>query len=168
MKRIFSMIAFVILCFLLQSTVLQSLALADTVPNLMLIIVVAIGYMRGQTEAMYFGLFCGLLVDCSDSNLIGMNALLFMLCGYVTGLGNKIYYREDFIMPICLVAASDFAFNIMFYIFTFLFRRRTDFIFYVRRIMLPELVYTVLLSIIVYKVIHWIIERLEKVEEREV
>lgn len=162
MKRVVSLILFIIFCFLLQTTVFQALKLADTVPNLLLIVVVAIGYMRGRYEAMFLGFFCGLLVDCEYSSVIGVYAFLYAFIGYLNGLCNMIYYRDNFAIPIILVAISDFIFNFGYYVLVFLLRNRTDFLFYLRKIILPEMVYTVLLSIFIYKLVHILITKLEK------
>lgn len=168
MKRIICMILLTILCFLLQTTVFQSIALADTVPNLILILIVAIGYMRGSTEAMFFGLFCGLLIDCQYHTIIGVYAFIYMLVGYLSGVCNKIYYRDDYTIPIILVAVCDFVYNFIYYVIAFLLRNRTNFFYYLRRIIIPELIYTVIVSIVLYKLIHTIIVRLEAPSGKEV
>ncbi len=167
MKRVLIMVVLVVMSYVLQSTALHNIALAKTIPNLLLIIVVSHGYMRGSTRAMFLGLFTGLLVDCQYGDIIGFHAFLYMLIGYLTGLGHKIYYQEDFTMPILLVAISDFVYNLLFYFFSFLLRNRTDFFFYLKRIIIPELIYTVLVSILFYKLLHMIYLRLENSEKKE-
>lgn len=167
MKRFLYMTALIIVCYLLQTTVMQKLALANIVPNLILIIVVAIGYMRGKVEAMFIGLLLGLLVDCQYNSLIGVCGLIYMLVGYLVGLCNKIYYRDDYTIPILLVGLSDIFYNFVYYILTFLLRNRTNLPYYFLKIMLPELVYTVLVSILLYKLIHSVITRLERKSGKE-
>lgn len=168
MKRIICMILLTIVCFLLQTTVFQKIALADTVPNLILILIVAIGYMRGPVEGMLFGLFCGIIIDCQYSQVIGIYGFLYMLVGYLSGVCNKIYYRDEYTIPLILVAVCDIIFNFSYYIIGFLLRNRLNLFYYVRRIMLPELVYTVLVSILLYKLIHIIIAQLEGPSGEEV
>ena len=167
MKRFLYMTAVILVCYLLQTTVLEKIALANVVPNLILIIVVAIGYMRGKVEAMFLGLFLGLLVDCQYNSLIGIYGLIYMLVGYLVGLCNKIYYRDDYTIPILLVGLSDIFYNFLYFILTFLLRNRTNMRFYFLKIMLPELVYTVLASILLYKLIHFLIVRLEQTSGKE-
>lgn len=167
MKRFFITFFIIILCFLLQTTLFQRLALADEVPNLLLIITVSVAYMRGKTEGMFTGFFCGLLVDMY-SDVLGIQALLFMIIGYVVGWCNMIYYKDDYTLPIMLIGISDLFYNFFFYVFSFLLRGRLHLIYYLRRIMLPELIYTVLISIVLYKVLHTLNELLEKKESTEV
>jgi rod shape-determining protein MreD len=168
MKRTIIIFLIIILCFLLQTTVFQAVALADVVPNLLLVITVATGYMRGRKEALYTGLFCGLLLDLVYGSVIGLYALLFMVIGYLNGYCNKIYYKDDFTIPIILVGVSDLFYNFFYYVFEFLLRSRLHLLFYVRRIMLPELVYTVLVSVVLYKLLHTLNGYLEHSEKKEV
>lgn len=167
MKRFFITFFVIIVCFLLQTTIFQRLALADEVPNLLLIITVSVGYMRGRTEGMFTGFFCGLLVDMYG-DVLGLHALLYMIIGYCVGICNMIYYKDDYTLPIMLVGVSDFFYNFFFYVFSFLLRGRLNFLYYLRRIMLPELVYTVLVSILLYKLLHTLNGILEKKESMEV
>lgn len=167
MKRFFITFFVIIVCFLLQTTIFQRLALADEVPNLLLIITVSVGYMRGRTEGMFTGFFCGLLVDMYG-DVLGLHALLYMIIGYCVGICNMIYYEDDYTLPIMLVGVSDFFYNFFFYVFSFLLRGRLNFLYYLRRIMLPELIYTVLVSILLYKLLHTLNGILEKKESMEV
>jgi rod shape-determining protein MreD len=167
MKRFISTIFVIILCFLLQTTVFHEIALANVVPNLLIIITVAVGYMRGHKEGLFVGIMCGLLVDFVYGDVIGLYALIYMSVGYLNGFCNKIYYRDDFTIPIILVGISDFYYNFFYYIFNFLLRNRLNFFFYLRRIILPELVYTVLVSVVLYKLLHMLNALLEHSETKE-
>lgn len=168
MKRILLMTIIIIVSFLLQSTVFRVIALANVVPNLLLIITAIIGYMRGRKEGLIVGFVCGLLIDMFYGNLIGFYALIFMFIGYLNGICNKIYYRDDLTVSIVLVGISDFLYNFFIYVFQFLLRNKLNFFFYFRRIMLPEIVYTVLISVFFYKILHSINKKLEHSEKREV
>ena len=167
MKRFFTIALLILTCFLLQTTIFQMLALADVVPNLLLILTAAFGYMRGEKEGLYIGFCCGLLTDCVYGEVLGLYALIYMLIGYLNGFINRLYYSDDIIIPVALVAISDFIYNFFYFIFEFLLRGRLDFFFYLRRIMLPELIYTVLLSVVIYKLLYMINNWLEKMEQRE-
>lgn len=167
MKRFITLALLITTCFLFQTTVFQMLSLADVVPNLLLMLTVAFGYMRGEKEGLYIGFCCGLLVDCIYGDVVGIYAFIYMLIGYINGFVNKMYYSDDIIIPVALVAASDFIYDFLYYVFEFLLRGRLNFFFYLKRIMLPELIYTVLLSVLFYKLFHTINSWLEKMEKRE-
>ncbi|BCN31209.1 rod shape-determining protein MreD [Anaeromicropila herbilytica] len=168
MKRLITIAIVVLLCFILQSTVFQVLALANVVPNLLLIVTVAVGYMRGRTEGIFVGFVSGLLVDMVYGDIIGICAFIYMLVGFLNGYCKKIYYRDEITVPIILVCISDFSYNFLYYVFRFLLRGRLDLFYYIRRIMLPELVYTALVAIFLYKALHSINGWLEQSEVEEV
>lgn len=167
MKRTICLVLVIILTFLLQTTVFQNFALADTVPNLLVIVIVSIGYMRGKYEAMFLGLFTGLLVDATYCDIIGVYAFLFTVIGYLTGCCNKICYRDNYGIPILLVGISDLFLNFCYFVLTFLLRNRTNIGFYFQRIMLPEVIYTVVVSIIIYRFMHYLIRLLERSKSKE-
>lgn len=154
MKRLFAYALVILMCFLLQTTFLHFIALAGVVPNLLLIVTVSIGYMRGRKEAMGAGFACGLLIDMMYGSVVGVNALFFLVIGYLNGLCNKFYFHEDFTIPFFLIGASDFLYNFMFYIIEFLLRNRLSFFTYMRICILPEVIYTVIVSFVLYKLLH--------------
>lgn len=168
MRRFFITAIIIVLCFLMQTTIFQSIALAGEVPNLILIVVVAIAYMRGRKEGMYVGFASGLLIDFVYSDVIGMYAVLFVVIGYVVGICNEIYYRDELSVPIILIAISDFMFNFAYYVFNFLLRGRLDVLYYIRRTILPEVVYTVLVAVVLYQLLHTLNYHLEQKEDKEV
>ncbi len=57
MKRKLILTVAVLLTFMLQGTVFQSLAIASITPNLLLILTVSFGFMRGKREGMFVGFF---------------------------------------------------------------------------------------------------------------
>ena len=61
----------IIVCFILQCTVFQTLSLAGIVPNLLLIVTSSLGFMRGEKEGMAVGFFSGLLTDIFFGQLFG-------------------------------------------------------------------------------------------------
>lgn len=168
MKRFITTTLVIIVCFLLQSTVFQSLSIAGVVPNLLLIVTVAAGYMHGRKEGIYVGLACGLLVDICYGDLVGLFGLMYMCIGYLNGYAHKVYFRDDYTIPIILVSISDFLYGFFYYIFLFLLRNRLNLFFYLRRIILPELIYTVVVSIVLYKLLHVLNVKLESSEYKEV
>ncbi|SFR99556.1 rod shape-determining protein MreD [Anaeromicropila populeti] len=167
MVRVLVTAILIMISFLLQTTAFKMLALADVVPNLLLIVTAAAGYMRGRVEALLVGFTCGLLVDCMYGDVIGLYALLFLTVGYLSGYAHMIYFKDDYTLPIFLIGASDLLYNIFYYIISFLLRNRLNFLFYLRRIILPELVYTLLVALVFYKLLHSINGLLERFEQRE-
>lgn len=169
MKKLIVYLLEIIICFVLQSSMFHYIQLADIMPNLLLILVAATAYMRGRMTGMMMGLFSGLLVDLMyGSYVIGLYALLYLIIGYFIGFTNKVYSRDDYTLPIIIIAISDFIYGFFYYVFEFLLRGRLNFLYYLRRFILPEIIYTIAISVFMYKLLHMINHRLYRKPDEEV
>ncbi|MEG0804948.1 MAG: rod shape-determining protein MreD [Lachnospiraceae bacterium] len=166
MKRKITVFVLIILCFLLQTTVFKSIAFASVSPNLMIVVTSAIGFMRGKKEGMLVGFFSGLLMDIFFGSALGLYAMIYMYIGYLNGFFRKLFFPEDIKLPILLISGSDLLVNIVIYILLFFFRSRFHFGYYLLNIMMPEVVYTILVSIVLYFIILRINQKLEAIEKR--
>lgn len=168
MRRRLIMIILIILCFVLQSTLLPALSIGSIAPNLAVLITVSFALMRGKKEGMFIGFFSGLLMDIFFGSTIGFNALLYSCVGYANGYCYRIFYDDDIKMPIFLVAVSNFSLSIIVYICRFLFRGRIDFFFYLKRIIIPEVICTMIITMLCYRMLYALNRKLEKAEQRSV
>jgi rod shape-determining protein MreD len=138
------------------------IGLAGIVPNLILILVVSTAFMRGRMSGMLVGFFGGLLVDLMSGMLVGLCTLFYLLIGYFAGFSHRYYDRDDYTIPVILVAISDLVYGFLYYVFNFLLRGRLNFLYYFRRIILPEMIYTIAVSILLYKLLHMINNHLDR------
>ncbi len=142
----------ILLCFVCQTALFGLLKLADTAPNIMLILVASIAVMRGQKEGMIVGFFSGLLLDIFYSSYLGIFAFVFMLSGFIDGFFHRIYYSEDTFLPLVLIAANDLVYGFIMFIGFGLLKNHLHLFTYIRRIILPELVYTVAVGVVFYRI----------------
>ena len=138
-KRFITTAVILLAAYLLQSTVFSHLELAGIKPNLLLIVTAAFGFMRGPKEGMWIGLAAGLLLDVQ--------------CG-------------DIILPLFLIRLSEFLYGIVIYFLMFLLKSDFKFPYYLGRIIVPELIYTIMVTLIVYPLILWVNHKLEAEEKR--
>ena len=146
----------IIVCFLMQSTVLHLISIGSITPNLLLILCVSMGLMRGRKSGLWTGFFCGLLVDLFYGSVFGFYALIYMYAGFLSGYAFRIYYDDDIKVPMLLTAIMDFLYNLAVYALQFLLRGRLGLGVYFTRIIVPEIFYTVFLTMIVYRVFHYV------------
>ncbi len=166
MRRKIALFFIITICYLLQTTVFQYFSFAGISPNLMVIVVSAFGFMRGRKEGMYVGFFSGLLMDIFSGAYLGPYALLYMYIGYINGKFRKRYYPDDIRLPMIMIGASDLVCNLLVYVFGFLLRSKFSFLYYLRAVILPELVYTMILTIVLYYILLRINQYLEEHEQR--
>lgn len=165
MKKRISMFFLVVACFILQNTVLKELELGAVSPNLLLIITASFGFIGGRKEGMYMGVICGLFVDIFYGQLFGYYILLYTLIGYANGFFHAVFYDLDIKQPMFLIAASDLIYGLIQYFFQFLLRGKFDFVFYFSNVILPEFLYTVVLTLIFYRGILKLYEKLDKLDD---
>ncbi len=166
MKRFIVTAFFIFICFLLQCTVFRALAFGGIVPNLLIVLTASFGFMRGEKNGLLIGFFSGLLVDIFFGSVIGFYALIYMYIGYANGKFSAIFYPEDIKLPITLILCSDFFYGLTCYDILFLLRAKFDFSYYLVHIILPEMVYTVVVTLFLYPVILRVNHSLEQQEKR--
>lgn len=158
-------IFFIIICFLLQCTVFPSLNLGGIIPNLMIVVTASYGFMRGRKSGLLTGFFSGLLMDIFFGSTLGFYALVYMYIGYLNGVFRKMFYPEDIKLPIALIVGSDFLYNIVIYILTFFLKGRFQFSYYFLNIIVPEMVYTIIVTCVLYPLLLLVESRLERKEK---
>ena len=166
LKRIAVCTVIILICFLLETTIFQYLALASVIPNLLIVVTSSFGFMRGRKEGLFIGFFCGLLKDILGGDLIGFYALVYMVIGYCNGFFSRVVYDEDIKLPLALISASELVYSLIVYIFLFMLKSDFNFWYYFNHIIMPELVYTILITLGLYQVILHTNRRLEEEEKR--
>ena len=156
----------IIACFLLQCTVFKALSIASISPNLLIVVVASFGFMRGKKEGLFVGFFAGLLLDIMFGTVIGFYALIYMLIGYGNGFFQRVFYDEDIKLPLALIAGSEFLYGMVIYVLLFMLKSDFHFLHYLRHVIMPELVYTILVTLVLYQIILHINRRLEEEEKR--
>lgn len=166
MRRKVTVTIIIILCYLLQSTIFQQLSFAGISPNLLIVVTSAFGFMRGQKEGLWIGFLCGFCIDIFCGGTLGFYAMLYMYIGFFNGYFRKLFYPEDIKLPMLLISGSDLLYNLFVYFLLFLFRGRFQFEYYLLNIIIPELVYTMLVTIVLYMILLKINQHLELLEKR--
>ena len=150
MKRGLSYAFLILVVFLIQNNIFAASSLILTVPNLLLILVFSFGFMRGSLEGMLIGFACGLLSDVFFGSTIGFSALMYSILGYGIGLLGRLYYTDFVNLPLLLCLLSDLLYHLGTYVYAFLIPGYRGFGAYLTRIALPELLYTGLMTLLLY------------------
>lgn len=151
MKRIFFNIALMILAFTIQNCIFPLIPFLSAYPNLLLILTFSFGFIHGKEAGMYYGLIAGLLMDLFYSGPFGFYTLLFLYIGYINGIFTKYYYEDYLNLPLILSLANELVYNLYIYVFRFLIRGRLNLFYYFREIMLPEMIFTVVTTLLIYR-----------------
>ena len=165
-KRIIINFILAILTFVLHTSVFgRVLDFGGVTPDLMLIFVTSVAFLRGEKPGLLTGFFSGFLIDIFMGKL-GFYALIYMYIGFLVGKLNEVFYSQNIAIPITIIAVSDFVYNFVLYVLLFLFRTRFDIGYYMMNVIIPGVVYTALVAIFYYPVILKIHERIFEKEQR--
>lgn len=166
MRRTISSFLIIFICFILQCTLFHKLSFGGIIPNLLIVVTSSLGFMNGERTGIWVGFSCGILCDIFFGSVLGFYALIYMYIGYVNGKFAAVFYPQDIKLPISMIVLSDLSYGVICYAIMFLLRGRFAFDYYFVHIMLPEAVYTIIITLFLYPVILWIHNRLEKSEQR--
>lgn len=169
-KRIIVITLVIIACFLLQTSVFSRFTLAGVTPNVLVCAVSTYGFMKGKNPGILIGFFAGIMLDIVSGNFFGLYALIYMYIGYINGLFKKQFFGDDLRLPMVLIGMSDLLYGLFAYFIMFLTRSRYDFGYYLMNLILPEVVYTLVVSVFVYYAIlrlnNWVDEEEKKGSDR--
>lgn len=150
---------------ILSATLFQFLRIGSIAPNFMIMLIVSFSLLRGSKEGCIIGIVAGLLNDISFGLALGPTSAIYAIIGYICGKFNKNFYRENFIIPFLCTLFSSLAYSLSC-IFSFIMRGKLSFVFFFKSIVIPELIYTITLSLIVYQMAYLINEKIESNERK--
>ena len=148
MKRKVAEIILILLFYLIQVTFGNAIGIGGITPNLLIILPVLFGFFKGRNEGMLVGFLSGVMYDLFFSSLFGFSALVFVYIGYFSGFFYQKYEVRE--VPLAMIMASDFVFEFLSYIGNFLLHNRLNVDFFLRRFIMPEVVYTLVVALVLY------------------
>ena len=149
MRKLLINLVMLILAFTIQICVFPQIAFLSSAPNLLLIVVFVCSFIEGRERGMFYGLVAGLFMDLFYSGPFGFYTLFFINLGYVSGICNK-----------------DLIYNLYIYVFRFLIRNRLNFGHYLVSIIIPEIIFTTVTTLVVYRFFLFINRKLKEWEQR--
>lgn len=105
-KKVIWSLIFILAAGLLQSTLLQRIALFYAVPDLALVILVYVAYVNGSMTGQLSGFFSGFILDFLSSAPLGLNALIRTLIGALVGLMKGSFFLDIVFLPMALCAGA--------------------------------------------------------------
>lgn len=100
MKRFFAFFSLIICTLLIQTAVLSNRHALPVVPDILLLVVLYIGFHNGSTAGETSGFFSGLLLDFLSAAPLGLNALVRTIVGFVSGLFYQTLETRGMLIPI--------------------------------------------------------------------
>lgn len=165
--RVLVVTAVVMLAVTVQLGALPSIAIAGVVPNLVLVLVIALALSRGPEFGAMAGFFSGLVLDLAPpaDHIAGRWALAFVVVGYLAGVVRRDA-RTSALMAVLVVAAGSFIGTSLFALSGLVLQDAGVTLAGVMHVLPIALVYDVLLTPLVVPVVLTMMQRLEPASVR--
>lgn len=157
MKRFIVNLIIIIICFLFQTTIFPMISVKSIIPNIMVVFVACAGFMQGSRYGLLVGFASGLLMDIYSFDIFGFYTILYMIIGFTNGFIHNYFYLKDFKTPALLITLTNIFTSLSIYVVLFLFRAKFEFLDYLINIIIPEIAFTLLISVIFYPLL-WLVE----------
>ncbi|MEE3393114.1 MAG: rod shape-determining protein MreD [Lachnospiraceae bacterium] len=168
MKRYISAFFLILFLFLLETAVLKRIFPSGVMPDLLLSATCIYALLYGRGPGMFAGVMSGLLIDIMFFDVIGINALIYLLIGYTCALFRKYYSKNDIVVPFIVLASADLVQLTLFYVFSYLLRGRLAFLSYLVNIIIPDLIYTAVFGMLIVLFAVWLDRKMYPVSDKPI
>lgn len=152
--RTFVLLLLIGVALLLEQTVLDFVRVAGVKPDLVLLMIIFNGILKGSREGAFWGFVAGLIEDFACGHYIGLNAISKFAAGYLSGLVEFRVYKESAVTAAAVVWVASLASGGVVYVLLLtlgvIIAPSAAFF----RILLPVAVYNALLSLLFYRYFH--------------
>jgi rod shape-determining protein MreD len=105
-SRFSSAVAALLVAVILQVGFVPYCAIAQIMPNLLLIVTVTLAFVTGSNEGAFAGFIAGLAYDLIGSAAIGPMALTLTLTGFIAGLLQEQIFASGWVLPVTVLAVA--------------------------------------------------------------
>lgn len=140
----------VVLACATQTSFLLPFTLFGVRPDLVLVVVCAIGLVLGSLRGAAAGFFAGLLVDVLTGRLVGLGALSKGAAGYAAGWMGQRLFRENLFVPAGIALAVSVGEGVLYILGTHAFGVPIPLIAGAVHIVLPEAWYNALAAVLLF------------------
>ncbi len=143
-----------LIAFIIQTTLLQHIAIWGIAPNLLLMLVVAFSFLFDEKHGLIYGLVFGLLQDLFFSQVIGISALCYFLIALSVGAIKRYLYRDNVLSVVFIAIGGTLGYNILYWSLSKLFEGVHGFLY-----MMARQPFSIVLNMLLLFAIYWIIVR---------
>lgn len=156
MKKIIINILIVLTFFILyflQLNFFSWFRIAGAMPNLFVILIFYIGLYTGKIMGLTYGVIFGLILDFLIGENIGTTAIMLGIIGIIGGVLDKNFSKDSRITIILMVVGSTIIYEVGMYILRFAILKSSIELLSFLKILIAEIVFNVLITIILYPLI---------------
>lgn len=164
---LFIIIAFFIIYFF-QSNFFTWFTMAGIMPNLYIILVLFIGLFAKKKLGLLFGIIFGLYLDIVLGKTVGISAIALGSIGFIGEILSKSFSKDSRFIIMIMVIGTTALYETMLYVFNVIQTEAIFEFFSYLKILLIEVFYNAILTIIIYPIIKILGYKLENTFEEKV
>ena len=145
------LVVFLIIYFL-QANFFSWFTIASIKPNLFIIYILFIGLFAGKKLGLVLGILFGFFIDVVIGRQIGISGIMLGIIGLIGEYLDKNFSKESRITIMIMIACSTIIYEVGCYIFNIITLEMNLEIISFARILLIEVIYNLLITIIIYPI----------------
>ena len=145
-----ALILLIIICYFLQSNFFSWFTIAGVAPNLFIIFIVFVGLFGNKFMGVTYGLFRGFFLDYLFRSKVGISAIGLGLVGILAKVFDKNFSKDSRITIMLMMAALTIFYEVFSYVASHIIFSTNFEILYFMKILLIEVIYNVVLTVILY------------------
>lgn len=143
--------AFII--YFLQSNFFTWFNIAGIMPNVFVILVLFIGLFTNKTVGTVYGVIIGYILDLLFGTKIGIQAVSLGLVGFLAAIFDKNFSKDSRMTIMLMVLGATVVVEVLDYLLTYMFVGINVEIFNFVKILVIEVLFNIILTIIIYPLI---------------
>lgn len=148
-----SLILTMIFIYYLQSNFFSWFTISGIMPNLFVVLVLFVGLFASRTMGTAYGVAIGIILDFVLGEKVGIYAISLGIIGFLAAVFDKNFSKDSRMTIMVMVAAATVIFEVIGYLLNYIFLSTNVEIFNFITILLIEIIYNILLTIILYPLI---------------
>ncbi|HPT77651.1 MAG TPA: rod shape-determining protein MreD [Candidatus Atribacteria bacterium] len=151
--KVLTITAILLLNTIFQSSLFPFIRIKGAAPDTLMMIVVSFALQTGSISGAIIGFSGGLIQDIIYGNSLGVYAVIYMLIGFFTGFVQDKIFIDNIFIPSVFTFLGSVLKGLMLMVYMFFLRSGITLGYNMKNLVLPEAIYTVLLTPLIY---YWI------------
>lgn len=141
---------FLLIVFIIQSTLVQYIGIFGIVPNVLLAAIIAVSLSSETIEGACLAALCGVVFDLMFGRVFGMSTLLYTYVALLSRALLELMYEKTVVSTMLITFVGTLIYQCVTFFFSFAIWGEGSFWFLFFRAMLPTAVYTGITQVAIY------------------
>lgn len=142
-----------LIIYYLQSNFFTWFNISGIMPNLFIVLVLFIGLFASRTMGTVYGIIIGLILDLVLGNKVGVNAVTLGIIGFLAGVFDKNFSKDSRMTIMLMTISATLLVEGANYLIKYVLLSANVEIFSFIEILIVEIIYNCILTIIIYPLI---------------